>query len=81
MQKQKEDQAFKAELANQREQQRMNKARRAEEEMNQGLGGQMQYDDMGEDEMMFDTHGGRHGSRVPSYGFYNDFDDVLDDGL
>ena len=38
-------------------------------------------DDMGEDDMMLEGYGGRTGSRVPSFGFYNDFDDVLDDGF
>ena len=44
--------------------------------MNQGASGQMMD---GDDDMPLINDLGGHPSKVPSFGFYNDFDDVLAD--
>ena len=71
---------FKEELARQQaEKQNMEVAMKMQQEemMNQGAGNMMGEE---EDEMMMDTMDQLgHRSKVPNFGFYNDFDDVLAD--
>ena len=54
-------------------------AMKMEAEMNQGAGGAMMGGEE-EDDIMVDTMEQLgHRSKVPNFGFYNDFDDVLAD--
>ena len=76
----KEDKQFKEELARQKQNKLDHEmAMKMEAEMNQGAGGAMMGGEE-EDDIMVDTMEQLgHRSKVPNFGFYNDFDDVLAD--